>query len=78
MPASYQAPMRRDSEKKHDTMSQTKGTNLTNDTATVRRLLDGKKTGVISITPQDSLAVAVKLLSENKIGALIVNDDIGM
>ena len=69
--------MRRDSEKKHDTMSQTKGTNLTNDTATVRRLLDGKKTGVISITPQDSLATAVKLLSENKIGALIVNDDKG-
>lgn len=75
MPTSYQAPMRGD--KKEKTKSQTETTNVTKDTATVRRLLEGKGGAVISIRPDDSIASAVTLLRDNKIGALVVDDGNG-
>lgn len=76
MPASYQAPMRRDKERKV-THSQTTASNTQTDTGTVARLLDGKEQNVFSIRPQDTLRTAVELLRDKRIGALMVTDATG-
>lgn len=73
MPASFQAPMRRDKMRKK-TVSQSATSNVSKESATVGQLLDGKGKDVISIRPQDTLAVAVKILREKRIGALLVTD----
>ena len=39
---------------------------------TVRSILDGKGHNVVSVEPQSKLAVAVKLLAEKRIGAVLV------
>ena len=39
---------------------------------TVRKILDSKGHGVVSIDPESTLATAVKTLSERKIGAILV------
>ena len=72
MPSSYQAPMRGDAKKK--TKSQSTNTNLAKDTATVRKLLEGKGDNVVSIRSHDTIAAAVALLRDNRIGALVVAD----
>ena len=76
MPTSYQAPMRRDAAQKK-TVSQSVDTNLVKDTSTVRKLLDGKGGEVFSIRPEETLAVAVCVLRDKRIGALLVTDDNG-
>ncbi len=73
MPSSYQAPNRKDAESK-TTYSQSLSTNVGSDSATVKSILDGKTGGVISIGPDDTLHDAVKVLSEKRIGALVVTD----
>ena len=73
MPASYQAPMRRD-KMRNKTVSQSTSTNLSKDAVTVRHLLDGKGGDVFSIRPQDTISVAVGILRDKKIGALLVTD----
>ena len=76
MPSSYQAPNRKDAESK-STYSQSVTSNVGSDTATVQSILDGKDSGVISIGPNDTLHDAVKVLSEKRIGALVVTDGDG-
>ena len=73
MPASYQAPMRKDKASKK-TVSQSTATNLAKDTATVRNLLDRKGTDAYTIRPQDTIAAAVTVLRDKRIGALLVTD----
>lgn len=76
MPTSYQAPMRKDLEEQR-THSQSAQTNVASDSATVRSLLAGKDGNVISIRPHDTIATAVGILRDKRIGALVVTDDIG-
>ncbi len=45
---------------------------------TVRRLIEGRDTGVVSCTAATSVAEAVGLLAERRIGALPVYDDSGL
>ena len=75
MPTSYQAPMRRDKKKK--TVSQSTTTNLGADSATVRKLIEGKGDDVISIRPEQTLSEAVAVLKDKRIGALLVVDQTG-
>ena len=74
MPSSYQAPMRGDALRRKRTVSQSTDTNVAHDTATVRRLLHDKGGSVFTIRPQDTIAVAVQILREKQIGALLVTD----
>lgn len=76
MPASFQAPMRRDKQRKV-THSQTAKTNTAADTGTVKRLIEGKGQAVFSIRPQDTLRTAVEILRDKRIGALMVTDATG-
>lgn len=73
MPASYQAPMRQDKQKK-TTHSQTKSSNLAAKGSNVGALLETKGNKVISVEPQDTLGRAVEVLRDHKIGALVVTD----
>ena len=73
MPASYQAPMRKDSEKKR-TSSQSVSSNTGSEFLTVAHVLEGKVGTVFSITPDETLGQAVQALKEKGIGALIVTD----
>lgn len=77
MPASYQAPMRRDREKKKRTHSQNSGSNLKTEGLTVMNLLEGRSNAVYAITPDESLGQAVNVLRDKGIGALLVTDDAG-
>jgi len=74
MPTSYQAPMRGDAVHKKRTMSQSTSTNVAKETATVRRLLEDKGSSVFTIRPQDTIAEAVHMLRDKRIGALLVTD----
>lgn len=74
MPSSYQAPMRADSLRQKKTVSQSTQSNVAKDTATVRKLLDGKGGSVFSLRPDDTLATAVQILRDKRIGALVVTD----
>ncbi|MEL6198531.1 MAG: CBS domain-containing protein [Pseudomonadota bacterium] len=76
MPASYQAPMRRDRASKR-TLSQSLETNMSTETATVQRLLEHKGGDVFSIRPQETLHRAVEILRDRRIGALMVTDAAG-
>lgn len=72
MPTSYQAP--RAKQKKQSTTSQSTNTNMSHDTATVKRVLTQKGTDVFTIRPQDTLHHAVEILRDRRIGALVVTD----
>jgi CBS domain-containing protein len=74
MPASYQTPKRGDAQNKTKTVSQSASTNVAQDTATVRKLLEGKGRDVYSIRPDDTLSAAVAMLRDKRVGALIVTD----
>jgi CBS domain-containing protein len=74
MPASYQTPKRGDAQDKTKTVSQSASTNVAKDTATVRKLLEGKGRNVYSIGPDDTLSAAVAMLRDKRVGALIVTD----
>jgi CBS domain-containing protein len=73
MPSSYQAPTRGDKEHK-TTMSQSEQSNFSSGWSTVQRLLDRKGAEVYSIHPDDTLADAVSILRDKRIGAVIVTD----
>ncbi len=75
-PSSYQAPKSGDS-KKTKTVSQSVGSNLGSGTSTVAKLLEKKGKAVFSVKPDDTIATAVGLLRDNRIGALLVTDDGG-
>lgn len=76
MPASYQAPMRKDQEKSR-THSQSSASNINTERLAVRDLLEGKSKDVFSITPEESLRRAVEVLRDKRIGALVVVDATG-
>lgn len=73
MPASYQAPMVGDKAKdKH--ASQSVSSNMTTETARVEHLLQNKGRDAIAIAEADTIATAVGVLRDKRIGALIVLD----
>lgn len=76
MPTSYQAPNRADSAS-HTTTSQSVQTNIAAGNATVKKLLASKGGDVFSLRPQDTIATAVGILRDKKIGALLVTDATG-
>lgn len=77
MPSSYQPPMRKDtaSERTH---SQTMGSNLNTQSATIGHVLASKGHEVITIRPQETLGTAVEILRDKRIGALLVTDSAGV
>ena len=72
-PSSYQAPMRGDAKAKSGA-GQSHKTDIAADPATVRKLIGQKGNEVATISPQDTIGHAVKVLSEKKIGSLVVTD----
>jgi CBS domain-containing protein len=75
-PISFQGPSR--GEQKKASNSQTVETNLASaSSGTVQSIVDKKGNAVFSVSPSDTLQDAVNLLSEKKIGALVVTDDKG-
>ncbi|MEM8774299.1 MAG: CBS domain-containing protein [Pseudomonadota bacterium] len=75
MPSSYQAPKRGDKIQK--TTSQSAGTNISQEMATVQRILSQKGGAVFSIQPQETLRTAVETLRDKRIGALLITDTSG-
>ncbi len=71
MPTSYQAPMAGD-KTSSKTMSQSVLSNAKQETGRVQTLLDQKGTDVITINETDTLATAVQVLRDKRIGALVV------
>lgn len=76
MPASYQAPMVGDKEKRSST-SQSVKTNVQAETGRIRDVLTAKGQNVITIAETDTIASAVGVLRDKRIGALVVVDDQG-
>lgn len=76
MPTSYQAPMRKDT-KPDRQASQTQQSNLAHDNTTVAELLSTKGVAIYTISPEETLHTAVQILSEKKIGALMVTNAAG-
>ena len=76
MPTSYQAPSRGDKADR-STYSQTTDTNMSSETALVRKLMDSKEQAVFSIQPEQTLGDAVAILRDRRIGALLVTDEAG-
>lgn len=76
MVSSYQAPRKGDKERK-DTVSQSQKSNLAAGHASVQNILDNKGDMVFSISPNDTLGQAVEILSDKKIGAVVVADEQG-
>ncbi|MEM8791345.1 MAG: CBS domain-containing protein [Pseudomonadota bacterium] len=76
MPFSYRASNRGDASR-NKTVSQSLDTNVAKGNTTVRKLLDGKGSAVFSIQPQDTVADAVGILRDKRIGALLVTDEDG-
>lgn len=76
MPISYQAP-KRDDKKQKTTVSQSSQSNLATETATVQKLMDKKGKDIFTIRPRDTLAEAVVVLRDKRIGALVVTDENG-
>lgn len=76
MPSSYQAPSVGDLEQRHRTASQSTETNMGKDTATVSKLLSGKGDQIFTIGENQTLAEAVVVLRDKRIGALpVVSED---
>ena len=76
MPSSYQGRLRRDSASPHD-VSQSLDSNLAKAVSTVANLLEKKGGDIVTIHPQETVATAVTLLRERRIGALVVTDAAG-
>ena len=76
MPISYQAPKRSDSLRK-TTTSQSVKSNTATESTTVQKLLDYKGNTVFTIGAQNTIADAVIILRDKRIGALVVTDDGG-
>lgn len=75
-PTSYAGP-RRDDGKRKKTYSQTPQTNQSSDTGTVAQLLAQKGNAIYSVQPNDTMSLAVDILREKRIGALIVTSASG-
>lgn len=73
MPSSYQAP-RGTPDTEAKTVSQSTESNLSSEIATVQKLIDRKGSDVFSIRRQDTLAHAVEILRDRRIGAVVVLD----
>ena len=73
MPTSFQAPRRSDSGHSKE-VSQSTESNLSARTGKVKDIIRKKGDDIFSIHPQDTLGNAVQLLSEKRIGALIVTN----
>lgn len=76
MPASYQAPTVGD-KAKQTSFSQSVSSNMSNDVGRIRNLLDRKGQDTITIRETDTIASAVGILKDKRIGALVVVDDAG-
>jgi len=76
MPSSYQGPSRKD-KMQATTHSQSSESNLKQDTATVRKLLQSKGGEVFALRPQNTLHEAVEMLRDKRVGALVVKDSEG-
>ncbi|WP_022707780.1 MULTISPECIES: CBS domain-containing protein [Paracoccus] len=76
MVASYK-PYTRDDEGHEPTRSQSVDTNLSAAQATVQHVLDQKGTEIFWIQPDDTIATAVTVLRDRKIGALPVQSPQG-
>lgn len=74
MPESYQQPTRAARQDRPKTVSQSLTSNTQRDTATVRRLIEGKGRGVHTISPDDTIAAAVGKLRDHNVGVLVVTD----
>ncbi len=75
-PSSYQAPSRGDKADKK-TQSQSLESNLSNAHTTVAKLISGKGDAIFSVRPNDTVSHVVQVLSEKRIGALVVTDQNG-
>lgn len=82
-PSNYQPPTAGDQDS--ETKSQSAETNMSSRTSTVADLLEQKGDKTISVRPEHSIEDAIKVLAENKIGAVLVrqgsdeiNDIIGI
>lgn len=76
MPASYK-PHTRDDDQHETTHSQSIETNLSAAEATVGHVLDAKSGELFWIQPQETIAEAVKILRDKRIGALLVKNPQG-
>ncbi|MEM7523357.1 MAG: CBS domain-containing protein [Pseudomonadota bacterium] len=76
MPASYQAPMRKDQAASR-TYSQSMASNTAADVSLVSDVLARKGNAVFTIGPEETLGAAVRVLGERGIGALVVTDEAG-
>lgn len=76
MPSSYQGKLRRDSASPND-VSQSLDSNLAKAVSTVASLLDKKGGDIVTIRPQETIAGAIELLRERRIGAIVVTDAAG-
>lgn len=76
MPTSYQAPMVGD-KAKTSTTSQSVASNAQTEAGRVRQLVSKKASGTITISESDTIAAAVQVLHDKRIGALIVVDAAG-
>ncbi|MEM9224464.1 MAG: CBS domain-containing protein [Pseudomonadota bacterium] len=76
MPASYQAPNAKDMSRE-TTVSQSVQTNVATENSTVQQVIDHKGSGVFTISPDDTIAAAVVILRDKRIGALVVADGEG-
>lgn len=76
MPSSYQAPSR-STDDATKTVSQSASSNLSSSSPTVQMVLEQKGKDVFAIRPQDTLEIAVKVLRDKRIGALLVTDATG-
>ncbi len=76
MPSSYQGKLRRDSASPND-VSQSLDSNLAKAVSTVANLLDRKGGDIVTIRPQETIAGAIELLRERRIGAIVVTDAAG-
>lgn len=77
MPASFRPPVAADKEAKPRTLTQTTETNLRQGDTKVADLLAKKGGACFSIKPEDTIATAVTVLRDKRIGALMVSDGEG-
>ncbi|MEM9317100.1 MAG: CBS domain-containing protein [Pseudomonadota bacterium] len=73
MPVSYQPPLRKDKQSER-TYSQSQTSNMSADQTDVATILAKKGGDVFSVGPDDTIRRAVEILSERRIGALVVTD----
>ncbi|MEM1287430.1 MAG: CBS domain-containing protein [Pseudomonadota bacterium] len=76
-PATYQGSSRGLKARQPRTFSQSSESNLATGDTTVEKLLASKGYGAVAVRPQDTIADAVRVLKEKRIGAVVVTDAAG-